>query len=105
MNGQTQTEWLRTTAPRWRRAWELRRRGATYAQIGEVLGVSKATAASITERAETRMERAATVYNRAVTDPIVYGVWHEFTPEGRVQIACPRADRWQRYYEQERLKR
>lgn len=72
------------SADRYRVAWQLRRAGATYRVIGESLGVKPERARQIVLRAERRLIRACE-FARPV-DPISYGVWHEFTPEGRVGL-------------------
>jgi hypothetical protein len=82
---ESQAAWRHSTE-RDRAAWLMRQSGLTWAAIGLAGGCSGKAARLRAMRAEQRMEKATEVYGRPVPDPIVYGVCHEFTPEGRVRL-------------------
>lgn len=72
---------LGQNADRFRTAWLMRKNGATFSAVGEALGVSSTRARQIVTRAKFRMTSATETYSGPVTDPIAYGVWHEFSAE------------------------
>ncbi len=74
------------SADRYRLAWQMRRDGRLYKEIGAALGVSLERARQIVIRADRRISRAQQVYDSPVTDPIVYGVWHVFDHDGRERL-------------------
>ncbi len=70
-----------------KRMWELRCGGWTYQAIADEFGANRERVRQIVLEVERRMERACNEYSWSVTDPIVYGVWHIFTHDGRVSGA------------------
>lgn len=66
--------------------WLLRKQGVTYRKIAEQMKISIERARQIAMKAERQIARATEVYDGKVLNPIVYGVWHEFTHEGRVGL-------------------
>jgi hypothetical protein len=61
----------------------MRQSGESSSEIADKFGISAQSVGIIARKIEARMQWASEVYGRPVFDPIVYGVWHTFTHEGR----------------------